>query len=287
MTTIQLLSNVLILVFVVASMFELGLGLRLREILAPLKRIGLVSKLMIANFVIAPLGAFALARVMQLNQEFAIGLFVLAVAAGSPFAAKFSRIAKGDMAFVTGMMAILQVGTIIIAPVLLTLLVEDVEINTVSMAQSLVLTMLVPLAIGLFIKARYAGIAPTLKPYVLQVANVALAIQITLTIFNGAGDLLSLVTTGAIVAALVFTLMNLAVGFFFTETQYDIQVVSGFVTSQRGISAALLISAQSFGTPRVIVMVIIGAALMLIINFLVSAELGRRQTLQTSVTPVS
>jgi len=285
MTTVQILSNVLILVFVVASMFELGLGLTLNEILAPIKRIRLVTKVMVANFVLAPLAALALARIMQLNEEFAIGLFILSVAAGSPFAAKFSRIAKGDMAFVTGMMAILQVGTIVFAPLLLTLLVEDVEINTASMAQSLILTMLIPLLIGLFVKARYTAIAASLKPYVLQVANVALVIQIALTVFTGAGDLFSLVTTGAVVAAILFTLLNLAVGFFFTETQYDIQVVSGFVTAQRGISAALLISAQSFDAPRVIVMVIVGAVLMLIINFLVSAELGRRQTMHANVSP--
>ncbi|MEM9954453.1 MAG: bile acid:sodium symporter [Chloroflexota bacterium] len=285
MTMIQILSNVLILVFVVTSMFELGLGLTIREIMIPMKRVGLVTKVIIANFVVAPLGAFAIARVMQVDQQFAIGLFILGVAAGSPFAAKFSKIAKGDMAFVTGMMAILQLGTIVFAPFLLTLMLENIEINTVSMVRTLVMTMFAPLALGLFIRARYDEIASIMRPYITQISSVALILQIVLTIFTGGGELLSLVTTGAIVAAVLFTLLNLAVGYYFSETQHDIRVVAGLVTAQRGISAALIIAAQNFSAPRVIVMVIVGAALMLIINFFVSGELGKHQAVNHNATP--
>ena len=48
---------------------------------------------------------------------------------------------------------------------MLPLLLGDVEVNPLDIAQSLIFLMLLPLAIGLSVKARYESVADSLGPY--------------------------------------------------------------------------------------------------------------------------
>ena len=169
---ISTLFSTSVLIFVLSSMFGLGLSLTLKQVFEPLKNISLIGKAMVANFVVAPLLAYALARIIGLDQQLSIGLFILGVGAGAPMMAKYSELAKGDLAYTTGLMVLLQVVTIIFAPLVLPLLLEGVQIDSWGMLQSLVTTMLIPLAAGLFVKARYAELAESLKPYMTQASSI-------------------------------------------------------------------------------------------------------------------
>ena len=71
--------------------------------------------------------------------------------------------AKGNTAFSVGLMVLLMVVTIIYLPLVLPLLLGSVEVNPVDIAQSLIFMMLIPLAIGLFIKARYEEAATKMR----------------------------------------------------------------------------------------------------------------------------
>ncbi|MEO0565315.1 MAG: bile acid:sodium symporter [Chloroflexota bacterium] len=274
--TLRSLSNVFILVFIICSMFNLGLKLTLREIFEPLKRVSLVARAVLVNFVVAPLIAYILARTLGINQQFSIGLLILGVAAGSPFAAKLSAIAKGDLAYTAGLMVLLQLITIVYAPFILMIALDDIEIDSWGMVQSLVSTMLIPLAAGLIVRARYKDLAQSLIPHIANAASVALILQFVSGLFMGSGDLLSLVTTGALAAATLFTVLMLTVGFFMGGPTQETRVVTGLVTAQRSVSAALLIAAQNFADVRVLVMVLTGAGLMLAINAVTAAEFGKR-----------
>ena len=70
----EIVANVSVLVFVVACMATAGLGLRVREIVGPLRRARLVAFALVANFVIAPAIAYALTQVFALEPPYAIGL---------------------------------------------------------------------------------------------------------------------------------------------------------------------------------------------------------------------
>jgi predicted Na+-dependent transporter len=61
-------------------------------------------------------------------------------------------------------MVLMMVITVAYLPIVLPLLLPGVTVNPVKIAQSLVLLMLLPLAIGLFVKARYEATAAHVKP---------------------------------------------------------------------------------------------------------------------------
>ena len=274
--TLSLLFNLSVLVFVLASMFGMGLSLTLKQVFAPMRNVSLVLRSLAANFILAPLLAFLLAWIIGLEQSLAIGLFVLAVAAGSPLLAKLAEIAKGDRAFTLGLLVLLQVVTIVFAPLVLPLLLPDVQVDTLGMLRSLVTMMLLPLAAGLLVRARYESLAATLRPYMSQASSLTLMMQVVLGLFLTVGDLLGVIGTGAILAALLFIAGTLIFGYLLGGPRRDTRVVVAVGTAQRNISAAMLIAVQNFAEPQVLLMVLTGAVLMLVTNTLVAGEFGKR-----------
>src|SRR5262245_42667629 len=95
--------------FVVSSMLAMGAGPTVAQIIEPLHNIRLVGLALLANFILMPLGAFALARVLWLDEPLGIGLMLLGCAAGAPFLPKLAELAKGNLAFAVGAMVLMMV----------------------------------------------------------------------------------------------------------------------------------------------------------------------------------
>ncbi len=190
--------------------------------------------------------------------------------------AKFAELAKGDLAFTLGLMVLLMVVTIIYAPLVLPLLMPDVQVDVWGMIRSLVLTMLLPLAAGLFIKARYESLAESLSPHMSQASSLTLMMQLALGLFLTVGDLLGVIGTGAILAALLFLAGNMVFGWLLGGPGRDTRVVVTVGTAQRNVSAAMLIVVQNFSEPQVLLMVLTAAAVMLVGSTLVAGEFGKR-----------
>ena len=138
---------VVMLVFVISSMLAMGLSLTSGNCGA-VRNVRLVLLALLANFVLMPLGAFGIARLLQLKEPLAAGLIVLGAAAGAPFLPKLAALAKGNMAFSVGLMVLLMVLTVGYMPLVLPMLLEGVTVDAAKIARSLVLLMLLPLASG-------------------------------------------------------------------------------------------------------------------------------------------
>ena len=169
----ETLAQLSLLVFVIGSMASMGLSLKMNQILEPLKNLKLVVLALLANFILVPILAYLITLVLPLDESLDTGLILLAVAAGAPFLPKLAEAAKGNMAFSVGLMVLLMVVTIIYLPVVLPLLLQGVEVSPWDIAQSLIVMMLIPLAIGLFFNARYEEIAAKAQPTFGQASNIA------------------------------------------------------------------------------------------------------------------
>ena len=112
MELIQNTISVATLVFGPSSMLATGLGLTVSEIITPLRNTRLVVLSLLANFVLMPLAAVALATLLRLDQPLGVGLLLLGTAAGAPFLPKLAQIAKGNLAFGVGLMVLLMVVTV-------------------------------------------------------------------------------------------------------------------------------------------------------------------------------
>jgi bile acid:Na+ symporter, BASS family len=269
-------ATVAMLSFVVSSMLAMGTGLTVAQIIEPLRNARLLVLALLANFVLMPLGAFALGKVLWLEEPFGIGLLVLGCAAGAPFLPKLAELAKGNLAFAVGAMVLLMVVTVGYLPVVLPLLLEGVSVDPWKIARSLILLMLLPLAVGLALKAYYGAMAARVKPALDWISNVSLILLVLLISAANIEKVLDVFGTRGILAGLLFIALGFAIGWVLGGPGNDTRRVLALGTAQRNIAAALVVGSQSFSDPKVVVMVIVVAIVGLIILMPLSRALANR-----------
>src|SRR5215510_13102903 len=216
---------VTVLVFVVSSMLGVGLALTLNQILEPLRNLRVVSLALLGNFVLMPLGAFAIARGLRLDEPLGVALLLLGTAAGAPFLPLLARISKGNLAYAVGLMVLLMVVTVAYMPLVLPLLLEGVSVDPMKIARSLVLLMLIPLAIGLLVKARLSGVATNTQPLLNKLSTLSLAVLIVLLLITNAQNVVSLFGTRGILASILFMVVGCGVGWILGGPGSDMKCV--------------------------------------------------------------
>jgi BASS family bile acid:Na+ symporter len=278
MSLLSKAATIAMLSFVISSMLAMGAGLTVTRIIEPLRNVRLVLLGLLANFVLMPLCAVALARVLQLEEPFGVGLLVLGCAAGAPFLPKLAELAKGNLAFAVGIMVLLMVVTIGYLPVVLPLLLPGVTVDPWQIARSLVLLMLLPLAVGLAVKAYYEGLAARAKPVLDWISNVSLILLMLFITAANVDKVLQVFGTFGIFAGLLFIVLGVGIGWLLGGAGTDTKRVMALGTGQRNIAAALVVASQSFDDPKVVVMVIVVAIVGLVILMPLSRALGRRSS---------
>jgi BASS family bile acid:Na+ symporter len=261
-------ANLALLSFVVSCMAAAGLGLRVREVAAPLRRVRLVTLAAVANFVVAPVVAYALTKAVPLDPPYATGLLLLGCAAGAPFLPKLAELAKGDLAFSVGLTLLLTVGSVAFLPLALPLLVPGASLDPWPILRPLLTTMLLPLAAGMAARARSERWAARLRPALGAVSNVSLGLCVVLLIGLNARALVGTLGSGAVAVAVLFVACCLAAGYALGGPSPAARSVLALGTGQRNVAAALVIAAQNFRDPDVAVMILVttfaGLAVLLV-----------------------
>jgi BASS family bile acid:Na+ symporter len=268
--------NVATLSFVVSSMLGVGAGLLLGQIIEPLRNFRLVVLGLVANFILMPLGALVVAWVLRLDQEYGIGLLVLGCAAGAPFLPKLAELSKGNLPFGVGLMVLLMILTIANLPIALPLLLHGVTVDPMKMALSLFLLMLLPLGVGLFLRARLEVVAARVKQWADWLSNISLVLLIGLIGVADIDKVLEVFGTRAILAGLVFIAFGFCVGWLLGGPGSDTRRVLALGTGQRNAAAALVVANQSFNNPKIVVMVIVVAIIGLVTTVPTARVLAKR-----------
>src|SRR5215204_2311115 len=262
--------------FVLSSMIGMGLGLRVKEIVAPLRNWRLVAQGLLANFVVMPLVAIVLAKVLRLDQSLYIGLLLLGAAGGAPFLPKLALIAKGNLAFAVGLMVLLMVITAGYLPVAMPMFLPGVSVSPGADCPA---TRAPDVAAAQWSAGRERQVA---EP---RGQNQARSRQDLEPQPNGLIGLLTLLSlrsvmavfgTGGIFAGVAFLAVGYAVGWVLGGPAADTRQVLGLGTSQRNIAAALVVANQSFDDPDVVVMVVVVAIVGLLTLMPLARALGRR-----------
>ncbi len=272
---LETLATLSVLVFVIGSMMSMGLTLTIGQITAPLKNTRLVILALVANFILVPALAYIITLIISLDESVEIGLILLATAAGAPFLPKLAEVAKGNVAFSVGLMVLLMIVTIIYLPLVLPLLVGEVEVNPWDIARSLIVMMLIPLAIGLFIRARYELTAVKIQPTFGMASNIALLTLMVLGLVLNFSSMIDLVGSLGILAGIIFIVIALVIGALLGGSESGVRNVMGLGTAQRNISAALVVAAQNFDAD-VITYVMVIAIIGLVVLMPAAGELGKR-----------
>jgi bile acid:Na+ symporter, BASS family len=280
---LQRATTAAMLSFVVSSMLAMGTGLTLGEIVAALRNRRLIIVAILTNFVLMPLGALILAKILWLDEPLGVGLLLLGCAAGAPFLPKLAQLSRGDLPFAVGAMVLLMIITVGYLPLVLPLLLPEVTVNPAKIAQSLIVLMLLPLGIGLFVKASRESLSALAKPWLERLSSISLVLLILLISVVNFDKVLQVFGTRGILAGLLFIGFGCLTGWLFGGPGDDTRRVLALGTGQRNIAAALVVGSQSFTDPDVTVMVVVVAIVGLVTLMPFAGMLGRRAAAPAAV----
>jgi len=266
-----------VLIFIITSMLGMGFSLTIPQIMAPLKDRRLIIMSLVANFVLVPILALVIIRVIPVSEGIQIGLILVGFAAGAPFLPKLVHVAKGGMAFTAGLMVLLMVVTIAYLPLVLPFVLTGVQVNPWEIAQSLIVLMLIPLAIALFIRARYESVATGLVHTMNMAANLSL-IAMFIGYFIGYSDVTyGVLGTGGILVSILLVVGAAVIGYLLGGPDKDNKKVLALGTGQRNLAAAFAVASSNFASnPEVLIEVMDVAVIGFIVLMLIAGEMGRR-----------
>jgi len=275
MEILNTLYNLMGLVFVLGTIISMGLSLTIAQITGPLRNGRFVIMALLANFVVPPILAFILIRIFSLDESLAVGLLLVSLSAGAPSLPKTAVFAKVDTAAATGLMVLLVISTIVVLPIALPFLLTGISVTFWDIAAGLVYLILIPLAISLFVRARYPDSAASTQPMFAQASNLSLLILMVLMVVLNFNDVVGLFGTGGLLASLILVILTTAGGYLLGKLGKAGDWLQGLGAGQRNIAAAMVVATMNFGNDE-IVMVVVYSLIGMIVIVPLALELGKR-----------
>jgi predicted Na+-dependent transporter len=276
--TLTTIASLALDLFVITSMLAMGMSLTVKQIMDPLRNARLVVLVLVGNFLLVPALAWLLTLILPMGQAQAAALILLGACAGAPFLPKLAQMSKGNLALSVGLMVMMMVVTIFYAPLVLPLLLPGVQVDVTAIAQSLILLMLLPLAIGLLVNWRYASMAAEWQPHLSQASTYSLLVLIVDALLLQFRNVIGAIGSWVILGTLLLVVGALIMGYLlsFGSNAAERKVVA-LGTGQRNLSAALLVSA-SFGDAETLVMTLVAALVLQVLLIVTAGEIGKRET---------
>jgi BASS family bile acid:Na+ symporter len=272
---LELLFKISVYTFVVVGMISMGLKVTVRQIIDPLKDIKLVSLALIANFVMSPLLVYLIIYFIPVSEAEKIGFLLLSVAAGAPFLPKLAEIADSDIAYSIGIMLLLMILTVFFMPVVLPFMLPGTEVNSLSIARSLITLMIIPLFAALFFRQRFEKTAAKLFPPTKIITDISLLLLIVALVGLNYSNLLNMFGT-TMLAIILLLVGTTIIGYFMGGKDKDKKVVMSLCTGQRNISAALLVAAENFKDKEIILTLVAISIIGLLFRVPYARWIGKR-----------
>ncbi len=274
---ISTLANLFTTAFVVTSMFSFGLRLTLSEIIEPLRDIRLLLGTLAANFLIVPLVAVLLANLLGLEEDLRIGLILISIVAGAPLVPKLAQIAKANIPFAVASTALLVVATVIYLPLVFPLVLPGVRLDTMSIVRPLAIQIVLPLVLGLIVDYISKDEADVLLPVLGQIANVSLTLMLVLMLGGNVGNVIGLIGTGSIFAAILLFAVAMIAGYFLGGADAGTRRTLSMATGQRNLAAAFVVATGSFADrPSVVVFLAAAGLIAMIMMMPIAGWFGKR-----------
>lgn len=263
--------NVSVVVFAVASMLSAGLGQRVQDLVGVLSNPFIVLRVLLANFVLVPLLGFVLIRLLDPPLPLSFGLFLTASAAGASFLIKLTETADADVGLSTAMLVILLPATIVYMPFIVPVALRGAETSAAIIAKPLVLTMLLPLVLGMVLRKISKSWSVVLRPILSPISSIALLVLIATTVLANLPAILEVFTTTAAVAAVLLVGGAFVIGYGLAGPSRRSRYVLGLATAQRNISAAAVVATQALASQHAVTMVIVTSLIGFALLFPISS----------------
>src|SRR5688572_24164381 len=177
-STIQFIAPV----FIISTMLNVGLTQKPSDIAQHLKNWPFVFKMLLANFVFAPLLMIVALHFAPFDPALKAGLLIFSLGAGAPLLIKLTQTAEHEVALGAAVMMLLTVVTVPYMPIVLPLVLSGVSVDAIAVAKSLLLQLLLPIGVGMLLAQFLPGMVRKLQPWVARLGSIALYALILVTL---------------------------------------------------------------------------------------------------------
>jgi BASS family bile acid:Na+ symporter len=273
---------IIVPVFVVSTMLNVGLTQKLSDITGHLKNYPFVLKMLLANFVLAPLLMILILRFTSFDPALEAGLLIFSLCAGAPFLIKLTQTAKHDVALGAAVMMLLMVVTVVYAPIVLPIILSGISVDGWAIAKTLLLQMLLPIAVGMLVVQFLTDFAKRVQPWVGWLSNITLYAVVAATLIGYFPNMINIFGTGAILVGLAFIAAAFGIGYLAGAGKDHLEDVGGLGTAQRNTAAGIIIAVQNFSNhPNVLVMLTLANTLGIVMLLLIAKALSRDHKVET------
>jgi len=273
------LFNAGIAISIGATVLSLGMTYTVGQLVAPLHRVVLVIAMVVLNAGVIPALAWGIAEITPMNSKYVPGLVLATLGAGSAASLKAAQLAKrADLPLAVSVVVVLQLVNIIAVPLWAGQVVTGASISAWDIVKSLLLLVLLPLAAGLVIRARYADHAKNWQPELVKAANLALVVALATGISANWSTIVSMFGSWVIVTAIIIIIILAgALGLLPGGKSAEVRTTTGMVSVFRFASLGLIIiGAQLGGNPVYLGPAITFALVDFIVPLALAVEIGHR-----------
>jgi BASS family bile acid:Na+ symporter len=272
------LFNAGIVISVGATVLSLGMSFTVGQLVAPLRRVGLVVAMVLLNALVIPAVAWGIAKASPMDSQYVPGLVLATLGAGSAASLKAAQLAKrADLPLAVSLAVVLQLVNIIAVPLWAGKVVTGASISAWDIVKSLLALVLLPLVGGLFVRARYVDHAKVWQPELVKGSNLALVIAMATGIAANWSTIVSMFGSWVSVTALGIILVAGVLGLLLGGRSAEVRTTTGLVSSFRfGSLGLIIIGTQLDGNPTYLGPAIMFALVDFILPIAVAVEIGRR-----------
>ena len=247
-----------VLIFTVSNLAAMGLQVRMPQVVTALKNRRAIALIFIWGWVLGPSYGYLITKVLPLAEPFVLVVLLASLAPCAPILQQVVGKARGDIGFAGAFIPVVAIGTVVLMPLLAPLLIKGLTVSTWALAKPLLLTILLPLIIGVAIR-HYADKAATkIFPAVKGLAFLStLACIVWCLTLYGRG----IINTAGEMALLSMTLFMVGMAlityrFSFGLSQSQRSVMSMGMGAQNGAAILACVFAMPSPDQRTIVMTI-------------------------------
>lgn len=275
---LQKIMGITIIIFMVGNLLEVGLRLQVSEALAALRNVRFVVISLLWCFVLGPVLAVLLTKIIPLDGPYALGLVLLGIAPCSPAIPVMMRKSGGSLAYMSAFMVVAFVGTVILMPFMVPVLAKGFTADPWVIAKPLLIFIAIPLVIGIVIRRISEKFAEKAAPIVKTITSLGTIILVVVLIWIYKSEIFSAVGTYAIgTQILYYAIMGFAAYLLGFGLSYEQKAPMTLGICTRNVGPALATLLGVANAPQgAITMCILAIFLGAILSGFVAAAIMKR-----------
>lgn len=215
----DLLTKVILPASLFLIMFGMGLSLRLNDFKDVLKAPKAMTIGLIGQLLLLPLTAFAIAVLLNLSPEIAVGLMIIALAPGGATSNLFTYLSKGDVSLSISLTAVVSLITPFTIPVVAALSMSyfmgtanEFNLPIIKTILQLLVITLIPVALGMFVLSRWPKTAKNIENKLKWFSLFFLILIIVLIVLKNADNVFGFFAQAGL-ATFILNVVVLTVGY--------------------------------------------------------------------------